>query len=255
MNLTNLATVSADTPLRQGFVNKEGVNVRADASVYSMVLATLHKGERISIAKEQPEWYKIIIPANRVKAFIHSDYLERNIDGFVTNANQINIRTEPTLSGLIIGTMPKDTVVSVFEKKENFYSIEPYPYAYGWIHKNFLTFKNQENNFIPVQTKTPDYSENTLSPQEHYSSKTEQSPPKEPEQNQISGMLKRLTNKKCNTHYIILTNDEKKIPIRFKKPLNKQIKSLLNQFIRLEGKPDITPSCDCFEVEKIKPNK
>lgn len=133
-------------------VLKEGINVREDSTTIAVSLGCLNKGDIVTVVDEKYDWYKILLPKNIVyNCFVSVDFIKPidEIKGEVT-ASYLNIRSNPSLNSSVIGKIEKGKIVSIIEKRENWYMINGYPYIKGWVHKKFLKKLDSQSQSIEV---------------------------------------------------------------------------------------------------------
>ena len=129
--------------LDEAIVTKDRINVRVDATAMAPSLGFLKRGEKVAIADERFEWYKIILP-KRFSAFAAAEFLKaiegNKVEVIVSN---LNLRNDPSMSSYIIGQAEKGTVFFLRSKKGDWLEVRGYPHIYGWVNKNFLE-KNEK---------------------------------------------------------------------------------------------------------------
>jgi|GEM_PF-2656040 len=124
---------------------KEGVNVRADASVQSPEIISLQKDELVEAVEERYEWYKIILP-ERVQGYIHEKFIlpVKESEGKV-NGSSVNIRQQPDSSSQVIGTIKKGENVDLLGKEQEWYKVKAYPNGRGWVYSKLCKKVADEN--------------------------------------------------------------------------------------------------------------
>jgi len=124
--------------LEEAIVTKDRINVRVDATAMAPSLGFLKRGERVTVADERFEWYKIVLP-KRFSAYAAAEFL-KEIDGNKVEviASNLNLRNSPTMSSYVIGQVENGTVFFLRSKKGDWFEVRGYPHIYGWVNKNFL---------------------------------------------------------------------------------------------------------------------
>lgn len=140
--------LAQDAPF-QGEVNADNINVRADSTVSSLIICSVHKGQEVDVVSQFYEWYKIRLPKTA------SIYIKKNMVeciGECENAkvlkDKVNVRSSSNESSVILGSADKNQIVKILRDKGEWYRIEPIENSFGWINKSFV-------NRIAVQEKAP----------------------------------------------------------------------------------------------------
>ncbi len=137
-----------------GKVNSQGIRIRSDATVTSVVITTLSKGEKVEIVKDFFDWYKIRLPKNSPsylkKSFVSciaSVPVDAQADlslpvdpcqnGLVLK-DKVNVRLSPGEASVILGKVNKNDRVVILGQESGWYKIEPIHNSFGWVHKKFI---------------------------------------------------------------------------------------------------------------------
>ncbi|MCF7872946.1 MAG: SH3 domain-containing protein [Candidatus Omnitrophica bacterium] len=129
-------------------VTKQGVNIRLDSTSLSDSIGTLSSQDKIKVIDEKYDWYKIKLPA-RLSCWVWSEFIKT--DGKnrgEVEANNLNIRNQPSLDGKIIGSLDKNDKIKIKSKKKDWLEVSCYPHAYGWVHSKLLVEATQEEKTI-----------------------------------------------------------------------------------------------------------
>lgn len=125
-------------PSDTAVVTKDKINARVDATVMSPSLGYLNNREIVTVVEDRFEWCKVILP-KRFSSYAAAEFLEKIDDNKVkVIASDLNLRNKPSMSSYVIGHAPKDAVFFFRKEKAGWYELRGYPYAYGWVNKNFL---------------------------------------------------------------------------------------------------------------------
>jgi uncharacterized protein YgiM (DUF1202 family) len=130
---------AADGPFPfQAEVLESGVNIRADATVNSQIIAKANKGDKVTALATSYDWYKVTLPKDAA-AFIKAD-LVIQLDGrtLQVEKDRVNIRSSPDESSPIIGKAKRNELVYYRGRSSGWYRIEPTGQCTGWIHKKFV---------------------------------------------------------------------------------------------------------------------
>ncbi len=127
-----------------GEVSAKEVNVRAGQSVNFEQINRLKKGDQVLVLGKEFSWYKVQLPADS-RCFIHSKYLQLK-DGRtgIVTADKVNLRAAGDFNASVLAQVPKDTVLTVFGKKEDWYQVQPPQKATGWIAAEFVAFRSAD---------------------------------------------------------------------------------------------------------------
>lgn len=126
---------------------RENVNIRFDSTTFADIIGNLQEAEKVEVIREKYGWYQIKLPS-RLNCWAWAEFIkpsEKN-QGLTTAAN-VNIRSQPSRKGEILGRLNKGDKVSLRGKKENWAKISCYPYAKGWVHSRLLVKTEKEECF------------------------------------------------------------------------------------------------------------
>ncbi len=125
---------------------REGANIRLDSTTFSESIGNLSKGEIVEVDQQRHDWYRIILP-EKVSCWVAADYIKKTDDGLgEITATRLNIRSQNSLEGIIIGSVQRGDRVAVKKERGDWVEISCYPYAKGWVHKNLLKELDQEQS-------------------------------------------------------------------------------------------------------------
>ena len=243
---------------KEGAITRDNINIRADSTVYSPSLVKLKKGDRVKILKEHFNWYKIIPPKNTIKGFIYAEYIKKDKQGnYICAADNLNIRIKPNLSSKIIGTLKRNTPLKVIGKTKDFFMIDPYPFAYAWVHKKFV----EPIKPIQIEITTTPEEKPQETPPETEGTKTS-APPLDTEKGSTPGqiihkegkLLKRFFSKNpCGLVYYLKGPKQEKIYLNIPEILTSDIKLFLRKNVIITGemKENSAKGCRYIQVKKI----
>lgn len=100
------------------------LNIRSAASVKSKVVGTLKKGTKVTIKGSADGWYKVIHKGKT--AYISSAYTKKVVvfkEFKVKVTDALNVRSQASTNGKIVGTLKAGTVVTVKASKNGWYTI------------------------------------------------------------------------------------------------------------------------------------
>lgn len=121
------------------------VNVRAQASISSEVVARLSQGqpvtvlEEVTLAKpkvdEPDKWYRIALPTNAA-CWVHADYVDAATQ--TVKPRRLNVRGGPSEAYSVLGRLNQGETVKVIEDKGLWLRIEPPAAASGFVAAHLL---------------------------------------------------------------------------------------------------------------------
>lgn len=144
-SISSQEEASSQDSFLQGKIIKD-VNVRVDSTVYSDTLGMLTREEKVTIWGEKYGWYKIQLPEG-MSCYVYKSYLEAKPEGdYECKADNVNIRSGPSLNSYVLGHLNKGDLVEVRDKVGDFFEITPPPGAGAWVNKKFVKLieKSQE---------------------------------------------------------------------------------------------------------------
>jgi SH3-like domain-containing protein len=127
---------------------KQGVNIRLDSTSLSESIGTLSSQDKVRVIDEKYNWCKIKLPA-RLSCWVWSEFIETDEKNRgEVEANNLNIRNQPSLDGKIIGSLNKNDKIKIKSKKKDWLEISCYQHAYGWVHSKLLEEVTQEEKKV-----------------------------------------------------------------------------------------------------------
>ena len=122
------------------------LNVRSTPSTSGSVVGTIGNGQVVNITAKNGSWYKISSP---MTGYVHSDYIQitstggngdvpYNANGTVVNVSStLNVRSKPSTSGTVVGSLRLGTSVKITAKNGSWYKISS-PIA-GYVHGDYIS--------------------------------------------------------------------------------------------------------------------
>lgn len=129
---------------KTGVVTENGVNLRAQANTSSKILKQLQKGTKVSVVGSEEDWYRVSY--NDSTGWISGQYIlirDEAISAGVVTGSVVNVRGKPDTSGEILAKLNKGAKVDIFEESGSWYRISIGEDRYGWIHKDYVTIRNE----------------------------------------------------------------------------------------------------------------
>lgn len=139
-----LTGVSYADAVKTGIVTGDVVNLRAQANTSSKILKQLVKGTKVSIVESEKDWYQVSY--NDSTGWISGNYIlirDESISAGVVTGSVVNVRSEPNTSGEILAKLNKGARVDIFEQSGDWYRISIGEDRYGWIHKDYISIRNE----------------------------------------------------------------------------------------------------------------
>lgn len=116
-----------------GKVNTSALNLRSGASTSTGIVGVLYKGTEVTIDGTSGNWYKVTVKVGGTtkKGYVHSDYITKDggstntsVNGSgVVNVNGLNVRSGPSTSSSVIGSVNSGTKVTIKEKLGEWYKV------------------------------------------------------------------------------------------------------------------------------------
>jgi N-acetylmuramoyl-L-alanine amidase len=141
-----------------GKVSATSLNVRNQPSTNGATIGSLKKNAAVMITKTQGKWYEI--QYNGQKGWVHSDFISASPKkaptpvpapasggktGKVT-ASSLNIRSSGSLNGSVVGSISKNTQVTILESKNGWHHIRYSTNKNGWVSSSYLSIVNENTN-------------------------------------------------------------------------------------------------------------
>ncbi|MEN6316098.1 MAG: SH3 domain-containing protein [Clostridiaceae bacterium] len=139
-----LTGVSYADAVKTGIVTGDVVNLRAQANTSSKILKQLVKGTKVSIVESEKDWYQVSY--NDSTGWISGNYIlirDESISAGVVTGSVVNVRSKPDTSGEILTKLNKGARVDIFEQSGDWYRISIGEDRYGWIHKDYISIRNE----------------------------------------------------------------------------------------------------------------
>ncbi len=121
-----------------GTVNRDNINVRADANTTSPIICQLNKNSAVEVVFEKYDWYKIKLPKNAA-CYVKKELVEPidNKTARVSREN-VNIRLLPSESSPIIGKINANEIITLLSDDGQWYKIKATDNTFGWVNKKFI---------------------------------------------------------------------------------------------------------------------
>ncbi|MBN2119463.1 MAG: SH3 domain-containing protein [Candidatus Omnitrophica bacterium] len=116
---------------------KEAI-LRTDSTTLAEEITKIAEGTSLEIVQQKYDWCKVRLPLG-FTGFVYASYIEtKNEKVGYSQADNLNIRTQPSIEAVAIGKLQKNDKVEILSKDNGWYKINAYPYATAWVHKNSL---------------------------------------------------------------------------------------------------------------------
>ncbi|MEL7604397.1 MAG: SH3 domain-containing protein, partial [Bacillota bacterium] len=140
--------VSASTPATTtGTVTSSTLNVRSGPGTSYATVGTLTKGAAVQVVQPNcsGDWHKIRY--NGADAYVHASYISLADSSIpddtpavvyaTVNANRLNFRQTASLSGTVITTLTRNTVVQVIEQGDTWFKVK-YGGKTGYVYASYM---------------------------------------------------------------------------------------------------------------------
>lgn len=140
----------------KGRVAAERLNIRDRPGLDGNLLGVLVKGTTIDIMEEHDVWLEIAF--NEQSAYVHSDYVDciemgNPRFGKVT-AHALNVRSAPSASGTILGSLTNDSRVNIRSAMGAWYEID-FNDSIAYVHRDYVQIVGEQKHEGPL-VFTPD---------------------------------------------------------------------------------------------------
>jgi uncharacterized protein YgiM (DUF1202 family) len=107
-------------------------------------LAEVNKGDELVVTGKNYSWYQVRLPEGS-KMYLKMGYLKllSTEVGEIT-ADRVNIRARPNTAASILGQLMRGDQFFIKENSGEWLWIRPLAKAQGWVHADFLEFKDQK---------------------------------------------------------------------------------------------------------------
>jgi N-acetylmuramoyl-L-alanine amidase len=132
---------------KSGIVTANQLRVRSGPSTSYKVVTTLSQGATVTIIKTESNWHQI--KASSVTGWVSAEFIQdiKSDSGGSNNnqqtgkitANNLNVRSSASTSGIILGKLQKGSTVSIQSAESNWVKIL-YNGQAAWISKEFVKF-------------------------------------------------------------------------------------------------------------------
>jgi len=140
--LLSATVFAAGIAVKVGCITGSSVRMRSDASTSSSVVATLSKGDSVSLlGSEEDGWYKVSFSGKT--GYVSADYITVDQDDSFTaagvvNSDGVNIRSSASTDSSSVETVDQDTVVSVTGLVNGWYKVTCQYGTKGYIRSDFV---------------------------------------------------------------------------------------------------------------------
>lgn len=156
LGLTSFSTTGFAKTYQKGIVSADSLNVRSENSISSQRVASLSKGDAVTIVDYQDGWSKINI-GNNTEGWVKSEYINTNDVyeiGYIYGEN-VNIRTADSLSSPVLAKCDSGVSVKVIQKNDEWYKIQLLDGTQGYIFQDYIKMKKDA-----IQVVSRGYSSN-----------------------------------------------------------------------------------------------
>ncbi len=134
-----------------GVVSADSLRVRTGPGTSFSLAGSLQNGQKVTIKETQGDWIKIEVAS--LEGWVSKDYIQAAEAGGHTSqqatskteavvTSGLNIRTTPSLSGQVIGSLVKGSKIAVISQTNGWAQIQ-YDGTTSWVSTDYLQFPNQ----------------------------------------------------------------------------------------------------------------
>lgn len=156
----NAASIPAPTSAGTVKTTSGNLNVRASASTTSSIVGSLANGSYVSLIEKSGSFYKVIY-ANGKVGYCHADYIQsvsNSKPAYVsTSSTSLNVRSGPSTSYGVIGSVQKNADIIVLQTSGSFYKILYNGTQTGYASADYITLKQTTPASSAVSLPVPDY--------------------------------------------------------------------------------------------------
>lgn len=151
--------------IETGYVNTNGLFVRLGPATSYSHIGLLSYNTKVEILSENNGWYKINY--NNGTGYVSKDFIDIKSSGnnentdidninkiVIVTANALNVRTSPSTSGKIVGTLIYGTKGNISAHSNGWYKITAQGIE-GWVHGDYVKVYDGSDNIDPVVKETP----------------------------------------------------------------------------------------------------
>jgi cell wall-associated NlpC family hydrolase len=129
-------------------ITAESVNLRAEPSLRSKVLAQVDTGMKVYIIEESKPWYFVSVPKLAKKGWVFGDFVQP-LDYVVVTGDDVNLREKPDMSSKALMKLAKGMRFVKKAWQNNFVLVaHPEKGITGWVHQRYV--KVEERKTPPV---------------------------------------------------------------------------------------------------------
>lgn len=144
------SALAADSAVAAGCISGSSVRMRSSASTSSKIVATLNKGTSVSILDTSDSgWYEVSFDGKT--GYVSSDYVTVDRDGSFTapgivSAGSVNIRASASTASSVVGTVNKNTVLTVTGLQDGWYGVTCQYGTKGFIRSDLVNLISSDSN-------------------------------------------------------------------------------------------------------------
>ncbi len=145
LNVTSGATAGSDLI---ALITAESVNLRAEPSLRSKVLAQVDTGLKVYIVDEKKPWYFVSVPKLKLKGWVFGDFVQP-LDYVVITGDDVNLREKPDINSKSLRKLSKGMRFVKKAWQSDFVLVaHPDKGITGWVHQRYT--KVEERKALPV---------------------------------------------------------------------------------------------------------
>lgn len=149
-------------------VTADVLNVRTGPSTGNDIISKVQEGQVLQVIGEENGWFKVNV--NGKTGYVSGDFVttgenkgtavQQGTGNYTVNVSSLNVRTGPSASHTVVGTVSKGQTVQVVGEVQDWFKIN-HNGGTGYISKDFVT-KGGTNTNVSTETEKPSNNDMTI---------------------------------------------------------------------------------------------
>ncbi|PEE42354.1 enterotoxin EntFM [Bacillus pseudomycoides] len=165
--VTETQTVEKKSDLKYT-VTADVLNVRTGPGTGNDIISKVQEGQVLQVTGEENGWFKVNV--NGKTGYVSSDFVttgektgtavQQGTGNYTVNVSSLNVRTGPSASHTVVGTVDKGQTVQVVGEVQDWFKIN-HNGGTGYVSKDFVTKGGTTTN-VSTETEKPNKNEMTI---------------------------------------------------------------------------------------------